>query len=771
MLELKNIKKNYYVGEQTVQALKGINISFKRNEFVSILGPSGCGKTTTLNIIGGLDHYSEGDLLIDHKSTKKYKDEDWDAYRNSIIGFVFQNYNLISHLSVLDNVEMALTLSGIHASERKEKAKNVLIDVGLKDHLYKKPNQLSGGQMQRVAIARALVNDPKILLADEPTGALDSKTSKQIMALIKKISKNILVIMVTHNDEIAKTYSDRVIRLLDGELIEDSNPYLNDETKENKQLVNKKTSMNYYQAIRTSFKNLITKKGRTVVTAFAGSIGIIGVAIVLALSTGMTNYVGQVESDSLAGVPIVINQTVMTSSFGPSGRPDSIESGEFPEEDIIYSYDSIAETIMHTNILDDQLVSYLENMDPTLYTSISYTTSMIVNMVKQNQNGSYGMINQSASGGDSPFGSTSTYNQLPDNPEFVKSQYDLLTGSYPNNSGEAVLVVDKNNQFSVELLDQLGFNIEDTYSFDDFIGTEYKVIPNDIFYQQIGNIFLPSTNYEDLYNNTNTITLKIVGILRVNESATTEILTEGIWYTSALTESLHELNKTSLIVETQKQSQNISVLTGQTFNDVITYDYTMQLIGENNNPSSIQIYPSSYEAKDNIKSYLDDYQCACGTTTENKIVYTDVAEEISSTIGSLINTITIVLTALAAVSLVVSSIMIGIITYVSVVERTKEIGIMRSLGARKKDISRIFNAEALLIGLTSGVLGIVIFLILQFPINSIIGNLIAVDNLSSLPLESALGLIFLSSFLTLIAGLIPSNIAAKKDPVEALRTE
>lgn len=771
MLELKNIKKNYYVGEQTVQALKGINISFKRNEFVSILGPSGCGKTTTLNIIGGLDHYSEGDLLIDHKSTKKYKDEDWDAYRNSIIGFVFQNYNLISHLSVLDNVEMALTLSGIHASERKEKAKKVLIDVGLKDHLYKKPNQLSGGQMQRVAIARALVNDPKILLADEPTGALDSKTSKQIMALIKKISKNILVIMVTHNDEIAKTYSDRVIRLLDGELIEDSNPYLNDKTKENKQLVNKKTSMSYYQAIRTSFKNLITKKGRTVVTAFAGSIGIIGVAIVLALSSGMTNYVGQVESDSLAGVPIVINQTVMTSSFGPGGRPDSNESGEFPEEDIIYSYDSIAETIMHTNIIDDQLVSYLENMDPSLYTSISYSTNMMVNMVKQNQNGSYGMINQSASGGDSPFGSTNTYNQLPDNPEFVQTQYDVLTGSYPNNSSEAVLVVDKNNQFSVELLNQLGFNIEDTYSFDDFVGTEYKVIPNDIFYQQIGNIFLPSTNYEDLYNNANAITLKIVGILRVKESATTEILTEGIWYTSALTESLHELNKTSLIVETQKQSQNISVLTGQTFNDVLTYDYTMQLIGENNSPSSIQIYPSSYEAKDDIKSYLDDYQCACETTIENKIVYTDVAEEISSTIGSLINTITIVLTALAAVSLVVSSIMIGIITYVSVVERTKEIGIMRSLGARKKDISRIFNAEALLIGLTSGVLGIVIFLILQFPINSIIGNLIAVDNLSSLPPESALGLIFLSSFLTLIAGLIPSNIAAKKDPVEALRTE
>lgn len=770
MLELKNIKKNYYVGEQTVQALKGINVSFRKNEFVSILGPSGCGKTTTLNIIGGLDQYSEGDLLIDHKSTKKYKDEDWDAYRNSIIGFVFQNYNLISHLTVLDNVEMALTLSGIQANERKEKAKKVLIEVGLGDHLSKKSNQLSGGQMQRVAIARALVNDPKILLADEPTGALDSKTSVQIMKLIKDISKDRLVIMVTHNDDIASQYSDRVIRLLDGELIEDSNPYANNDIQQKQQLINKKTSMNYYQAIRTSLKNLITKKGRTLVTAFAGSIGIIGVAIVLALSSGMTDYVSQVESDSLAGVPIVLNQTVLTDTFGPGqDAPDPFQTGDFPEDDVIYAYDRVAETIVHTNILNDELIDYLNQMDSTLYTSISYTNGMMINMIKLNQNGSYGLINRSVSGSDSPLGSTNTYNQLPDNPDFVQSQYDIIAGTYPANANEAVLVVDKNNQFSVELLDQLGFNIEESYTFDDFIGTQYKVIPNDLYFQQLGNVFLPSSNYETLYNNSQAISLNIVGILRVNQDATTEILTEGIWYTSSLTDMLQQLNESSNIVNAQKASLNTSVLTGQVFNDVVTFETTMQLLGENNTPTGIQIYPASYDAKDDIKVYLDLYNE--DKAIENQIVYTDVAEQISSSIGSLINTITIVLTALAAVSLVVSSIMIGIITYVSVVERTKEIGIMRSLGARKKDISRIFNAEALLIGLTSGILGIVVFLILQFPINGIISTLINVDNLASLPIESALGLIILSSTLTLIAGLIPSRIASKKDPVIALRTE
>ena len=770
MLELKNIKKNYYVGEQTVQALKGINVSFRKNEFVSILGPSGCGKTTTLNIIGGLDQYSDGDLLIDHQSTKKYKDENWDAYRNSIIGFVFQNYNLISHLSVLDNVEMALTLSGIQASERKEKAKKVLIEVGLGDQFNKKPNQLSGGQMQRVAIARALVNDPKILLADEPTGALDSKTSKQIMKLIKEISKNRLVIMVTHNDDIASQYSDRVIRLLDGELIEDTNPYDNHDHQQERQLINKKTAMNYYQAIRTSFKNLFTKKGRTLVTAFAGSIGIIGVAIVLALSSGMTNYVSDVESDSLAGVPIVITQTVETNTFGPGDdAPTQIEDGDFPEDDIIYSFDRDADTIIHTNIFDEDFISYLDNMESSLYTSISYSSGMMIHMVKQNQNGSYDIVNRSISSGNSNFGGRSTYNQLPDNPEFVQSQYDILAGTYPTSINEAVLVVDTNNQFSVELLTEMGVNLEERYTFSDFIGMQFKVIPNDRYYQQFGNVFLPNSNYESLYNHVDAISLNIVGILRVNPASTTEILTEGIWYTPLLTETLQEMNASSEVVTAQKASLNTSVLTGQAFNEVVTYETTMQLLGEKNTPAGIQIYPSSYEAKDEIKAYLDLYNV--DKNLENQIVYSDFAEQISNSIGSLINTITIVLTALAGVSLVVSSIMIGIITYVSVVERTKEIGIMRSLGARKKDISRIFNAEALLIGLTSGILGIAVFMILQVPINSIIGSLIDIDNLAALPLESALGLIVLSSVLTLIAGLIPSRIAAKKDPVIALRTE
>ena len=770
MLVLKNVKKNYYVGEQTVEALKGINISFRKNEFVSILGPSGCGKTTTLNIIGGLDRYTSGDLLIDNKSTKNFKDQDWDAYRNSTIGFVFQNYNLISHLTVLDNVEMALTLSGVSPSERKEKAIKVLEEVGLKDQIYKKPNQLSGGQMQRVAIARALVNDPKILLADEPTGALDTKTSKQIMKLIKVISNDRLVIMVTHNTKIASEYSDRIIKLLDGEVIEDTNGYSNDEMKDSQTLSNKKTSMNYYQAIKTSFKNLFTKKGRTLITAFAGSIGIIGVAIVLGLSAGMTSYVGEVESDSLAGVPIVISQTVVTNSFGPAGEAsEQLQVGDFPEGNAVYSYDRVAETITHKNILDETFITYLENMDEDLYTSISYTSAISINMVKQNQNGSYGLINKTVSGGQTPFGDTSTYNQLPSNPEFVQSQYDLLTGSYPMNANEAVLVVDTNNQFTVELLEELGFNIEDEYTFDDFIGTEYKVVPNDVFYQEMGTVYLPSNDYEALYNHEDSLNLEIVGIMRVNQDATTEILTEGIWYTTALTEELQTMNKNSDIVDAQIASPDRSVITGQPFNDILTYDYTMQLLGENTTPVSVQIFPSSYEAKDEIKAYLDNYNI--DQTEEYLIVYTDIAEVISSSIATLINTITIVLTALAAVSLVVSSIMIGIITYVSVVERTKEIGIMRSLGARKKDISRIFNAEALLIGLTSGILGIGIYYILQGPINILIGNFIDVEQFASLPIYYASGLIVLSSGLTLLAGLIPSSIAAKKDPVIALRTE
>jgi len=774
MLELKNIKKNYYVGDQTVHALKGINLKFRKNEFVSILGPSGCGKTTLLNIIGGLDRYTNGDLLIDNKSTKDFKDQNWDAYRNSTIGFVFQNYNLISHLSVLDNVEMALSLSGVGTKERKERSTKVLEDVGLKDQISKKPNQLSGGQMQRVAIARALVNNPKILLADEPTGAIDSKTSKQIMEVIKEISKDRLVIMVTHNSKIAERYSDRLIKLLDGEVLSDTNGIKSYAVVESEILSNKKTSMSYFQAIKTSFKNLFTKKGRTMITAIAGSIGIIGVALVLGISNGMTDYIGEVESDTLAGFPITISQLVVTDSFGPGASAAAAEElngndDGFPEGDGVYSYDPVAEKTIHFNILDEEFIDYLENMHADYYTSISYTSSMSIRLVRENNNGTYDLIEQQLSGGDGLFGGETSFNQLPDNQEFVESQYDIISGSYPTNQNEIVLIVDSDNQLSIDMLEELGFLIEEEYTFDDFIGTEYKIIPNDIYFNQNGSIFVPSSDYDSMYNDEDSIIIKIVGILRISEEATSEILSEGIWYTPELTENLQNNASESDVVMAQGASPLTNIFTGQSFNEQVTYDYVMQVLGADTTPSGIQIYPATYETKADIKLYLDSYND--GKDTEDQIVYSDLAEVISGTISSLINTITIVLIAFAGISLVVSSIMIGIITYVSVVERTKEIGIMRSLGARKKDISRIFNAETLLIGLTSGILGVGIYYILQTPINSIISKLIDVEGFANLPVSYALGLMLLSSVLTLIAGLIPSSMAARKDPVTALRTE
>lgn len=770
MLELKNIKKEYHVGDQTVHALKGINLKFRENEFVSILGPSGCGKTTMLNIIGGLDRYTSGDLLIENKSTKDFKDQNWDSYRNSTIGFVFQNYNLISHLSVLDNVEMALSLSGIGAKERKERATKVLTDVGLKDQVTKKPNQLSGGQMQRVAIARALVNNPKILLADEPTGALDSKTSKQIMEVIREISKDRLVIMVTHNSKIAEKYSDRLIKLLDGEVLSDTNSVETNAMEYSETLSNKKTAMSYMQAIKTSFKNLFTKKGRTLITAVAGSIGIIGVALVLGISTGMTEYIGEIESDTLAGFPITVSQNVLTNQFGPGAETEGLtDTGSFPSEDIVYSNDPVTSQVTHSNILNDEFVSYLEAMDEDYYTSISYTSSMDMRIIKENSNGTYDLVSQVIDNSDNPFGGSSSYNQLPDNQSFVESQYDIISGSYPQNANEAVLIVDSENQINIDILEELGFLIEDDYSFSDFIGTQYKVIPNNLYFQEVGNLFVPTNDYETMYNSEEAIEIKIVGILRITEEATSEVLSEGLWYTTELTELLQENAIDSDIALAQIASPSLNILTGQAFNTQLTYDAVMQFIGADTTPVGIQIYPASYESKDDIKAYIDEYNV--GKDVENQIVYTDLAEVISGTISSLITTITIILTAFAGISLVVSSIMIGIITYVSVVERTKEIGIMRSLGARKKDISRIFNAETLLIGLTSGILGVGIYYIMQTPINSIISNLIDVDSFANLPIAYALGLMLLSSVLTLTAGLIPSSIAARKDPVTALRTE
>ncbi|AUD66017.1 hypothetical protein BK011_10075 [Tenericutes bacterium MZ-XQ] len=767
MLQLKNIKKDYMLAGKPFPALKGVDLEFKENEFVSILGPSGCGKTTMLNIIGGLDRYTSGDLLIEGKSTKNFKDQDWDAYRNATIGFVFQTYNLISHLSVLDNVEMSLRLAGVSPKERKERAQKVLIEVGLEEHLYKRPNQLSGGQMQRVAIARALVNNPKILLADEPTGALDSETSGQIMRLIQKISKDRLVIMVTHNSEIANTYSDRIVHLLDGLVTDDSRPAdLNKEDKKEK-LINQRTSMSYGTAIKTSFKNLLTKKGRTIITAIAGSIGIIGIALVLAISNGMTEYTSNIQSDTLAGFPITVDQTVV--QFGPpeevtNPRPDL----EFIDDDVFYPYDQTSSLTQHENIITPEFVDYLEDMDDSYYNSISYTRGIMLNMVNLSDNGGYIKV-QTTSSGNPFFGGSSYFNEMPNNKTFIESQYDVLYGSYPTDYQDVVLIVDERNRVDLSLLENLGISIEDDYQSSDLVGQTFKVVLNDVYYREISGVYIPSTDYETMYNDSTSITLSISGILRVKEDASSEILDTGIGYTSDLTDRLLEIEKDSNIVLAQSANPSTNVLTGLSFNTQITYEQVMRLIGGDDTPVGIQIYPVSFDDKDEIKAYIDAYNE--GRDEVNQIIYTDLAESISSTIQGLINTITIILTAFAAISLVVSSVMIGIITYVSVVERTKEIGIMRSLGARKKDISRIFNAETLLIGFTAGIFGIVIAYLLIIPINVIVENFIDEPGFAGLLVTHALFLIVLSTILTLIAGLFPSKIAAKRDPVVALRTE
>jgi putative ABC transport system permease protein len=774
MLTLKSIKKNYIVGNQTFKALDGIDLEFRKNEFVAILGASGSGKTTLLNIIGGLDRYTSGDLIINDKSTKSFKDSDWDSYRNNAIGFVFQSYNLIPHLTILDNVEIALRLSGVGNAERKKRAKQALYDVGLIDHIHKRPNQLSGGQMQRVAIARALINNPAILLADEPTGALDSKTSEQIMSLIQDISKDRLVIMVTHNPEIASNYADRIIRLVDGKVVEDTHPLVsNTSNKEKDRLELKKVSMGFLTAVKSSFNNLLTKKGRSLITMLAGSIGIIGVALVLSLSTGMTQYVNGLQSDTLAGFPLTITEVVRTNTFGPGGGDSPFASNadlttEFPDEPIIYAYDELANTTIHTNVLDEAFLTYLDGLDASLYNSISTTKSLSMHILAETSLGTYTSISTNQSSG-TMFGSSSLIFEVPNSPDFIQSQYDVLAGTYPNEYNELVLVIDSNNRLSIEILEALGVGIEENYDFNDFLGKTFKVIPNNTYYTENNGVYIPQSIQQDMYTSSDAITLEIVGIIRVNEAATSELLSTGIGYLTDLTDHMLAIESTSDIVTAQMNQPNTNVLTGMPFNTQVTYDQVMKTIGGDTTPTGVQIYPVSFDAKDEIKAYLDAYNV--GKTQNEAIIYTDTAETISSTISSLINTITIVLAALAGVSLVVSSIMIGIITYVSVVERTKEIGIMRSIGARKRDISRIFNAETLLIGLASGIFGIIVTLIVALPANVIIENLIQVNNIVILTWNNAILLILLSAMLTLVAGLIPSRIAANKDPVVALRTE
>ncbi len=770
MLKLINIKKDYVVGNEKVPALRGINLDFRENEFVSVLGPSGCGKTTLLNIIGGLDKYTSGDLLIDGKSTKDFSDGEWDSYRNKEIGIVFQNYNLISHLSVLENVSIAMTLSGVGITERNERAKQALMSVGLESQFYKRPNQLSGGQMQRVAIARALVNNPRILLCDEPTGALDTKISVQIMEILKKISENHLVVMVTHNEKLAEAYSDRIIRLIDGEVADDSNKLiLKDEKVETKEkLTNKKTSMSFVTAIRHSFKNLMTKKARTVITAIAGSIGILGIALVLSISNGMSSYIQTMQSDTLAGFPLTISKTTTANRMDGMLNNNSTNNGTaFTDKKELYSYDSSANRVQHTNLFTNEYIAYLNNMDSSLYNSITYSYGIGLNVLVKTDTGSYIKLQTSQSSSRN----SSILSEMPNNESFIASQYDYLYGNFPSSAYEVALVVDKSNHIDINVLNQLGININETYSFDDLIGRELKVMPNNTYYAVSNEgVYSERNDYANLYNDENSITLKITAIMRVNESASTELLSTGIVYTKALTDMMLEDAQSSNIVSAQKTYGNTkNVLTGDVFNAMVTYESVMLEIGADTSPTGIQIYPKDFSTKETIKEYLDSYNT--NKAESEQIVYTDMAETISSMTSTLINTITIILSAFAGISLVVSSIMIGIITYVSVIERTKEIGILRAIGARKKDISRLFNAETIIIGFTSGIIGIILALLLSLPINAIVSSLVGVSNIAKLSITHAIILIVLSMALTFIAGLFPSRIAAKKDPVLALRTE
>jgi putative ABC transport system permease protein len=797
MLVLKGIVKNYVVAGQPFPALRGVDLSFRNNEFVSILGPSGCGKTTMMNIIGGLDRYTAGDLIVDGKSTKNFTESEWDSYRNATIGFVFQTYNLISHLSVLDNVEMSLRLSGVGQKERRKRAMDVLIEVGLKDHVFKRPNQLSGGQMQRVAIARALVNNPKILLADEPTGALDTETSGQILGLIKKISKGRLVIMVTHNAELAAMHSDRIVKLLDGRVVDDTRPEVVDSEATGK-LMTKRTTMPFSTALKTSANNLLTKKGRTLITSLAGSIGIIGIALVLSISQGMTTYVGTLQSDTLAGFPISIPTSI--PSFGPPAAAQESED-DFPDFNTPVTPFSAGQQQVSFNRFTQEFIDYMDDMNPELYNAITYTRAMPMNILTVTS-GNTTVVRSFGSGGAFAF-SRNLY-ELPNNESFIRSQYDLLKGRMPTLKDEMILVVDKQNRIDRSFFDSYGITVnEGGLNLDHLISTDptinpFKIrwIPNNLLFSVNAGESTPERTLfqrndaqtilaNNGQNNQSLLPLKVVGVLRVKPSASGEILTPGLAFTSALTDFVYndpiQGTKSSTIVQAQTNAFNTTTKIGYnvesnlTINTSLNFTARLRQIGGDIVPVSAQIYPSSFENKDLIKAYINRYNYDGNTPNFDDvldmIVYSDLAENITSTITDLINTIAIVLTAFASISLLVSSIMIGIITYVSVIERTKEIGIMRSLGARKKDIARIFNAETILIGFVSGVLGVTITLILNIPINIIILNLIEVSNFTELSPLYATGLILLSTFLTLLAGLIPSGIAARKDPVIALRTE
>ena len=841
MLQLQHISKVYHTGNQEFHALKDISIRFRENEFVSILGQSGSGKTTLLNIIGGLDQYTSGDLLIQGKSTKQFKDRDWDSYRNHTIGFIFQSYNLIGHQTALSNVEIAMTLSGVSKAERKKRAIEVLERVGLKDHLYKKPSQMSGGQMQRIAIARALVNDPKVILADEPTGALDSETSVQIMDLLKDIAKERLVIMVTHNPELAQKYSTRIVQVLDGNILSDSNPC--EPTEETKQVDIQftKTKMSFITALVLSFNNLLTKKGRTLLTAFAGSIGIIGIALILALSNGVSDYVKKVQEDTLVSLPLTISEQNQSNLLATS--PDLSEK---PYKD---NHELGINTIL-TNLLKKQIgkndlasfktyleehtskvesltkdIRYRYNLQPFIYASdtsngpksiLPSTLADEIETANQTMKGYLQNLNY--------------WSELSSDSSMLESKYDVLEGRFPQDKSEIVLIVDENNQISDLLLYSL--RIKDpselndtkkldelssqTYQYSDFIGKTFKAVVNTNRFVKENNLWLNKIDNASYMKTQieNGLQLKIVGVLRQKDGTSSGVNTPsgGIAYTSALIDYTSEYIQNSDIVKEQEANQNLNVFTGKDFakdpkpfssenlteeekiqlakmmpeeqaqyvqqyndNSASTYEENLAKMGVINKskPAAIELYTSSFQQKQDLKEFINAYNTAKKEAGEDDkvLAYSDDIQSIMSSITTLVGVVTTVLVGFVAISLIVSSIMISIITYISVLERTKEIGILRAMGASKKDIRRIFTAETAIEGLISGVLGIAITFLATFPINAIVAKMTNVGNVAQLPIEVALILIGISIVLTMLAGLIPSRIAAKKDPVESLRSE
>lgn len=875
MLQLNNITKDYISGDTVVNALKGISISFREHEFVSILGQSGCGKTTMLNIIGGLDRYTDGDLIIGGRSTKEFKDKDWDSYRNHKIGFIFQSYNLIPHQTVLSNVELALTLSGVSKTERRKRAVEALEMVGLGDQINKKPNQMSGGQMQRVAIARALVNDPDIILADEPTGALDSETSVQVMDILKKISDNKLIIMVTHNAELAEQYSSRIIRLLDGKVTDDTAPYEIPAGKEispvagalDKKNKKEKVSMSFFTALSLSFKNLLTKKGRTFLTSFAGSIGIIGIALILSLSSGFQAYINRVQEDTVSTYPITIeNESVdyssmLNSMIGETGTVKDKEEGRIYAAPVMSQFVNTMSAEVKKNNLSE-LKKYLESPDCNIsdyVLDVQYQYDIPLNVYAEDYSGGINKVNPSTLYQDiwgvsdetmssslvSSFSNTDMWSQMIDNQDLLNSQYDLVAGSWPDNYNE-VVVADKNHQITDVSLYALGIRnsselkniminlnkqLDDkvsSYSYEDLLNLRFKVVLPSAYYRydEATGAYKNMSSSEDYVKQLidNGIEVKVSGIIVAKDDAVATSITGVVGYTKNLVDYIVSENNKSDIVKAQLDNPDIDVLTGLPFStvdidltmddinayistlpkeqqkiisayianlsdDVIiemfksqiqqsssnTYKSNIEALGyvTTDNPSKINIYAKDFESKDAISDIISAYNDKVKSEGNDslEISYTDYIGLMMSSVSKVVDAISYVLIAFVSISLVVSSIMIGIITYISVLERTKEIGILRSIGASKHDISRVFNAETMIVGLVAGIIGIGFTLLLNIPINIIIKKFSGISGVAVLPLKGALILIAISVFLTLIAGLIPARVASKKDPVIALRTE